>query len=109
MQLLQILNKASKEELNGLAKILGVEEKVTATPSNLEKELLSNDSLLGNIFNNKEEKYSKLVRKTAKKSKSKECSQLFCRRSGNENSSKSIRKNVGQNESRSKKRFRKRA
>jgi len=52
MQLLEILNKATKEELNGLAKILGVEEKVAATPSNLEKELLSNDSLLGNIFNN---------------------------------------------------------
>jgi hypothetical protein len=52
MQLLEILNKASKEELNGLAKILGVEEKVAATPRNLNKELLSNDSLLGNLFTN---------------------------------------------------------
>lgn len=69
MQLLEILNKASKEELNGLAKILDVEEKVAATPRNLNKELLSNDSLLGNIFTNEEEKYSKLVRKTAKKVK----------------------------------------
>jgi uncharacterized protein YaaW (UPF0174 family) len=67
MKLIEILKKANKEELNGMAKILDMDKKNHYSPAEIKEKLMLKDSLASILFTKESGRYHHMVYKTAKK------------------------------------------